>query len=208
MQRHRPYTPVEPNPTPQFAWAVKDEDIRNEDEHSWVVCSRCNTVSFYDLPKGEDWGWINKNVKCPRCKAFASKLSPCSPEVFYEAKRERDANPPPMYSPRGGYQPSSNGKGIMPTQSNVREPAERAPVTHALPAGRVVDPAKPFDGKFYFFTYAHRDEKGLIRIQGNGVCCNKHAGQLAADDERVIITSLQEITEAEYDVLAEAIPQR
>jgi len=199
------YTPKKP---PQLTWGVKDVHVREAEQHEWVVCTVCDTVSFYDVPPGKDWRWIGENVKCPRCKAFASKLTHCPPEVFEAAVADREANPPPSPSRPGTAAKPSR---LLPARADKHTPItapQPAPVAHQVPAGRVVDPAKPFEGRFYFYCYAHRDEKGLIRIQGNAVCCNQHPCQVAADDPRVVITSLQEITEAEHDVLALAIPQR
>lgn len=98
---NRRTSPAYPKTGPQFAWAVKDEAINHPEEHSWVICTRCETVSFYDLPKlmgaSSTQKWISDNVKCLRCKAFASKLGACTEEQFADAVDHRRNSPPPAY---------------------------------------------------------------------------------------------------------------
>lgn len=63
--------------------------------------------------------------------------------------------------------------------------------------------ASPFEGKAYFYCYDNRDDKGLVRIQGNGICRGWHPAQAHANVPSHVITTVQEITSAQYDELAQ-----
>lgn len=93
-----PYTPYDPPEPPRLSWKVTKGQIRDRSYYNWCICTRCHTVTCYQVPKNlgtmsKVGRWIDENVRCARCKAFAKMFTGATPAVVDKAiantKRER-----------------------------------------------------------------------------------------------------------------------